>query len=70
MENLQEINQKYAEIAVLKQYLASTDHHILKQAEGDYRIPPEILLMRSEARESINSLENKILLLEMEVTND
>ena len=63
MENLQKINSKYALIAELKLYLESTDYHILKQAEGNYQAPQDILFQRAEARENINALEDEIRVL-------
>lgn len=63
MEKLQEINSKYALIAELKLYLESTDYHILKQAEGNYQAPQDILFQRAEARENINALEDEIRVL-------
>ena len=60
MEILQEINKKYSMIAELKLYLNSTDYHILKQVEGNYQAPQDILFQRVEARENINALEREI----------
>jgi hypothetical protein len=70
MEKLQEINSKYAMVAELKLYLDSTDYHILKQAEGGYQTPQEVLFQRAEARENINAIEDEIasiLQLESEI---
>lgn len=60
MENLQEINSKYALIAELKLYLESTDYHILKQAEGNYQVPEDVLEQRKLSRENINILQQEI----------
>jgi len=60
MEKLQEINSKYALIAELKLYLESTDYHILKQAEGNYQVPEDVLEQRKLSRENINILQQEI----------
>ena len=60
MENLQKINSKYALIAELKLYLESTDYHILKQAEGNYQVPEDVLEQRKLSRENINILQQEI----------
>lgn len=70
MEKLQEINSKYALIAELKQYLDLTDYHVLKQAEGGYKTPQDILFRRAEARENINALEGEIEELLIELTEE
>lgn len=70
MEKLQEINSKYALIAELKHYLESTDYHVLKQAEGGYQAPQDILFQRAEARENINALEDEIRILESEIASE
>ena len=70
MEKLEEINKKYAMIAELKLYLNSTDYHILKQMEGSYQAPQDILFQRAEARENINALESEIEELLIESTKD
>jgi hypothetical protein len=69
MEKVKEINAKYAMIAELKQYLTSTDYHVIKLSEGGYIIPQNILMERHAARENINALENEIEEIEL-IQND
>lgn len=70
MEKLQEINKKYSMIAEMKLFLESTDYHVLKQAEGGYQAPQDILFQRAEARENINALEDEIRILESEIASE
>ena len=70
MEKLQEINKKYSMIAEFKLFLNSTDYHILKQVEGGYQAPQDILFQRVEARENINALEREIEELLIELTEE
>lgn len=65
MGKLKEINAKYAMIAELKQYLTSTDYHVIKQSEEGHIIPQNILMERHAARENINVLESEIEELEL-----
>ncbi len=60
MGKFEEINKRHAMIAELKLYLESTDHHILKQAEGGYICPQDILFQRAESRENINALQSEV----------
>ncbi len=66
---MKRINEKYAEINEMKALLAETDYHIIKEAEGDYNVPQEILDARAFARAKINLLEEEIELLEEELRN-
>lgn len=61
---MKEINKKYAEINDLKALLASTDYQIIKEAEGGYSVPQEIIDERQDARARINILEAEIEQLE------
>lgn len=53
-------NELYAKIAECKLYLESTDYHILKQAEGNYQVPEDVLERRKLSRENINILQQEI----------
>lgn len=66
---MNEINKKYAEINELKAMLVNTDYHVIKESEGDYNVPQEILDARSFARSKINLLEEEIEMLEAELRN-
>jgi uncharacterized protein (DUF2164 family) len=66
---MKRINGKYAEINEMKALLADTDYHVIKEAEGDYDVPQEILDARALARAKINRLEEEIELLEEELQN-
>ena len=66
---MKRINEKYAEINEMKALLASTDYHVIKEAEGDYNVPQEILDARVFARAKINLLEEEIVVLEEELRN-
>ena len=66
---MNEINKKYAEINEIKALLADTDYHVIKEAEGDYDVPQEILDARDFARAKINLLEEEIVVLEEELRN-
>ena len=61
---MKEINKKYAEINELKALLASTDYQVIKEAEGGYTVPQEIIDERQDARNRINVLEAEIGQLE------
>ncbi len=61
---MEEINKKYAEINDLKALLASTDYQVIKEAEGGYSAPREIIDERQDARARINILESEIAELE------
>ena len=63
---MKEINKKYAEINDLKALLASTDYQIIKEAEGGYSVPQEIIGERQDARARINTLQDEIAQLESE----
>lgn len=63
---MNEINKKYAEINELKAMLVNTDYHVIKEAEGDYTAPEEVLQIRAAARNRINVLEAEIDQLELE----
>lgn len=63
---MKEINKKYAEINELKALLARTDYQVLKEAEGGYSVPQEIIDERQDARARINILEAEIGQLEAE----
>ena len=67
---MKRINEKYAEINEMKALLADTDYHVIKEAEGDYNIPQEILDARAFARARINLLEEEIRVLEEEIKED
>ncbi len=66
---MKRINGKYAEINEMKALLAETDYHVIKEAEGNYNVPQEILDARAFARAKINLLEEEIELLEEELRN-
>ncbi len=61
---MKEINKRYAEINDLKALLANTDYHVIKEAEGGYSVPQEIINKRQDARARINVLEAEIAELE------
>ncbi len=67
---MKRINGKYAEINELKALLADTDYHVIKEAEGDYNVPQEIIEAREFARGKINLLEEEIVVLEEELKNN
>jgi uncharacterized protein (DUF2164 family) len=67
---MNEINKKYAEINEMKALLAETDYHVIKEAEGNYNVPQEILDARAFARAKINLLEEEIVVLEEELKNN
>ena len=67
---MKRINEKYAEINEMKALLADTDYHVIKEAEGDYNVPQEILDARAFARAKINLLEEEIEVLEEELRNN
>jgi uncharacterized protein (DUF2164 family) len=67
---MKRINEKYAEINEMKALLAETDYHVIKEAEGDYNVPQEILDARAFARAKINLLEEEIAVLEEELKNN
>ena len=64
---MKEINKKYAEINDLKALLASTDYQVIKEAEGGYSVPQEIIDERQDVRARINILEAEIEQLEAEL---
>jgi uncharacterized protein (DUF2164 family) len=64
---MNEINKKYAEINEMKALLAETDYHVIKEAEGCYNVPQEILDARAFARAKINLLEEEIVVIEEEL---
>ena len=67
---MKRINGKYAEINEMKALLADTDYHGIKEAEGDYYVPQEILDAREFARAKINLLEEEIVVREEELRNN
>ena len=67
---MNEINKKYAEINEMKALLAETDYHVIKEAEGGYNVPQEILDARALARIRINELEGEIAQLELEAQEE
>ena len=67
---MNEINKKYAEINELKAMLVNTDYHVIKEAEGGYNVPQEILDARTLARIRINELEGEIAQLELEAQEE
>jgi uncharacterized protein (DUF2164 family) len=67
---MKRINEKYAEINEMKALLAETDYHVIKEAEGNYNVPQEILDARAFARAKINLLEEEIVVLEEELKNN
>ena len=64
---MNEINKKYAEINELKAMLVNTDYHVIKEAEGGYSVPREIIDERQDARNRINVLEAEIAQLEADM---
>ena len=67
---MKRINEKYAEINEMKALLAETDYHVIKEAEGGYNVPQEILDARALARIRINELEGEIAQLELEAQEE
>ena len=67
---MNEINKKYAEINEMKALLADTDYHVIKEAEGGYNVPQEILDARAFARIRINELEGEIAQLKLEAQEE
>jgi hypothetical protein len=67
---MKRINGKYAEINEMKALLADTDYHVIKEAEGGYNVPQEILDARTLARIRINELEGEIAQLELEAQEE
>jgi hypothetical protein len=67
---MKRINEKYAEINEMKALLADTDYHVIKEAEGGYNVPQEILDARAFARIRINELEGEIAQLELEAQEE
>ena len=67
---MNEINKKYAEINEMKALLADTDYHVIKEAEGGYNVPQEILDARALARIRINELEGEIAQLKLEAQEE
>ena len=67
---MKRINEKYAEINEMKALLADTDYHVIKEAEGGYNVPQEILDARALARIRINELEGEIAQLELEAQEE
>ena len=67
---MKRINGKYAEINEMKALLAETDYHVIKEAEGGYNVPQEILDARAFARIRINELEGEIAQLELEAQEE
>lgn len=63
---MNEINKKYAEINELKAMLVNTDYHVIKEAEGGYSVPQEIIDERQDARNRINVLEAEIEIAQLE----
>lgn len=63
---MKEINKKYAEINDLRALLANTDYQVIKEAEGGYSVPQEIIDERQDARARINVLEAEIEQLKSE----
>ena len=63
---MNEINKKYAEINELKAMLVNTDYHVIKEAEGGYSVPRDVIDERQDARNRINVLEAEIAQLESE----
>lgn len=64
---MKEINKKYAEINELKAMLVNTDYHVIKEAEGGYSVPQEVIDERQDARARINVLEAEIEQLEADL---
>lgn len=67
---MKRINGKYAEINEMKALLAETDYHVIKEAEGGYNVPQEILDARAFARAKINLLEEEIRVLKEDMKED
>lgn len=63
---MKQINEKYAQINELKAMLAETDYHVIKEAEGGYVVPQEIVDGRIGARNQINTLEAEIAELKVQ----
>ena len=70
MGKLNEINKRYAMIQEQRNYLSSTDYHVLKQMEGNYTTPQYVLSQRAEARENINALQSEIEELNLQDEED
>ena len=67
---MKRINKKYAGVNGMRSLLADTYYHVIKEAEGDYDVPQEILDARAFARAKINLLEEEIVVLEEELKNN
>lgn len=71
------INEKYAQITELKNYLSKTDYHNHKRSddlaagvENPYQIPEDVISGRREARELINTLQEEVKVLESQLNDE
>lgn len=70
MENLQaQINKKQADIFSAKAYLYETDWEVIKATELKYTLSEDVSNKRAESRELINTRQNEIEVLQLELDN-
>ena len=70
MEKQKEINQKQSKILEHKSYLFSTDYVVIRNQEMGQAMPSDIITKRAEVRADINLLEQEILLLEIQLSEE
>lgn len=70
MEKQKEINQKQSKILEHKSYLFSTDYLVIRNQETGQAMPSDIITKRAEVRADINLLEQEILLLEIQLSEE
>ena len=70
MEKQKEINQKQSKILEHKSYLFSTDYVVIRNQETGQAMPSDIITKRAEVRADINLLEQEILLLEIQLSEE
>lgn len=70
MEKQKQINQKQSKILEHKSYLFSTDYVVIRNQETGQAMPSNIITKRAEVRADINLLEQEILLLEIQLSEE
>ena len=70
MEKQKEINQKQSKILEHKSYLFSTDYLVIRNQETGQAMQSDIITKRAEVRANINLLEQEILLLEIQLSEE